>query len=151
MELHDLNDTTELCHYGVLGMKWGVRRTPEQLGHKTKVKKTPKINYDKLSTHKSVYENVASGVGTISNRRKSVKKAALINKKRSEAAQMSDEDLNKILKRMNLEKQYVELSTNNIVSGRDVVSDILDGVGDGLAITASVLGIVLTLKKLKGG
>lgn len=22
-----------LCHYGVKGMKWGVRRTPEELGH----------------------------------------------------------------------------------------------------------------------
>lgn len=25
---------SELKHYGVKGMKWGVRRTPEQLGHK---------------------------------------------------------------------------------------------------------------------
>jgi hypothetical protein len=26
----------KLVHYGVLGMKWGVRRTPAQLGHLTK-------------------------------------------------------------------------------------------------------------------
>ena len=25
-----------LCHHGVKGQKWGVRRTPEQLGHTTK-------------------------------------------------------------------------------------------------------------------
>lgn len=31
--------TTELYHYGVKGMKWGVRRTPEQLGHKNSIVK----------------------------------------------------------------------------------------------------------------
>ncbi len=29
-----------LCHYGIKGMKWGVRRTPEQLGHKKRLKKS---------------------------------------------------------------------------------------------------------------
>lgn len=36
----------ELYHYGVKGMKWGIRRTPEQLGHphKKSVAKSQKSN-----------------------------------------------------------------------------------------------------------
>lgn len=36
----------ELEHYGVLGMKWGIRRTPEQLGYKN-LKRAKTANFEK--------------------------------------------------------------------------------------------------------
>lgn len=41
----------ELYHYGVKGMKWGVRRTPEQLGHKKRLKKSQKRDTIKVTGH----------------------------------------------------------------------------------------------------
>lgn len=65
-----------LEHYGVKGMRWGVRRTPEQLGHRTKtnrevddiIRRMPKADKDKLNlsgryNHKDVVHRVVDRVG----------------------------------------------------------------------------------------
>ena len=43
--MHDYN---ELYHHGVKGMKWGVRRNPEQLGRKASTAKKRKNNTNKV-------------------------------------------------------------------------------------------------------
>lgn len=44
------NDPTELMHYGIKGMKWGVIRTDAQLGHPSKPKKPRSAAYKKAES-----------------------------------------------------------------------------------------------------
>lgn len=56
---------TVLCHYGILGMKWGVRRTKEELGHQILAKsKTSNLDsWGKDSKHNILYVTGVSGSG----------------------------------------------------------------------------------------
>ena len=60
----------ELMHYGVKGMKWGVRRTPEQLGYKRSKEadalnkewgKLAKVKSEMLDRRKEYYVEGGSG------------------------------------------------------------------------------------------
>ena len=86
-------DNNELYHYGILGMKWGIRRTPAQLGHRIKQRKVEKQRK----------ENLAKARKARADHQAALKKGKLKPKDMTEA------ELQKEIKRLQLEKQYMDL------------------------------------------
>lgn len=73
----------ELQHHGIKGQRWGVRRTPAQLGHAPKGSKLKKA------------------ANTI--------KKKLTERKSKSSESMSDEELRNRINRLNMEEQYSNL------------------------------------------
>ena len=66
-----------------------------------------------------------------------------------DVSSMTDKELQQAINRMNLEKNYKYLSTENVASGRRQVGDYLQTVGDVLAIGASAASILIAIHELR--
>lgn len=112
-------DNNELMHYGVPGMKWGVRRTPAQLGRK------------KTSSSKSLFGKKKPKPKAKSETKAKTKsetpKEETAPKKKS-VKEMSDEELNAAINRMRLEQTYVSLSPQKVSTGKKIAKTILNDV-----------------------
>lgn len=112
-------DNDELMHYGVPGMKWGVRRTPAQLGRK----KTSSSRF-LLGKKRSKPEAKAE---TKAKTKSETQKEETAPKKKS-VKEMSDEELNAAINRMRLEQTYVSLSPQKVSTGKKIAKTILNDV-----------------------
>lgn len=110
-------NNNELYHYGVLGMRWGVRRSKSTTGRPTSAKKTKKMTADE-------------------------KKKASMRKDVKNRRTLSDADLKKKIERIKSEKQLKELTAEEIAPGKKFVSDVLSSSGKKVA-TALVTGAAL--------
>ena len=104
-------DNNELMHYGVPGMKWGVRRTPAQLGRK------------KTSASKSLF-----GKKKTKPKAKSESSKKETAPKKKSVKEMSDEELNAAISRLQLEQRYKELSPQKVSMGKKIAKTILNDV-----------------------
>lgn len=103
----------EIWHHGIKGQKWGVRHTPEQLGHKTGSGKTTKSD-DSHEDYKKAHDT------------KSVKK-------------MSDAELRARLNRLNMEKQYSQMNPSRVERGRKVLTSTLKVAGTVAAASTTAI------------
>lgn len=91
-----------IYHYGVKGMKWGVRRTPAQLGHKVprrSMSETARIVAGRAKTGIVKAGNIAkSGVQAAKEKQNEKAKLSVKN--------MTTEELQRRINRLNMEKNY---------------------------------------------
>lgn len=170
--------TDELYHHGIKGQKWGVRRYRNADGTLTEAGKNRELwrqrdgktdkNYrNDASTNKVLdrvsgdYQNasqIQSSGSNIAGRGSNISRLLGRNKMNKiredvgkETKMMSDEELRQKINRMNLERQYTNLKTENIRTGYDSLTDTLSVAGDVLAIGASAAAIAAAIYKIKTG
>lgn len=130
--INENDEINTLAHFGILGMKWGQRRTEAQL-LKTKG------HIDSASNIVKEVKNINTSVGNFKSKS---------NKK--DLTSMSDQELREKVSRMNMEQQYSNLSANQTSKGQTYVKNMLDVAGGVLAIAGSAAAIAVALKQLKG-
>lgn len=139
----------ELKHYGIKGMKWGVRRFQNKDGSLTADGRKRYGSEDLKSMQKQVNQgkNVVDGVKK--TRAKAVEKQTE-KKIRDDLSKMSDRELRDIVNRLNMEERYMQvMKSRDVVTGKSKVDKILDYAGTALTIGGSALSIMVAMKELQ--
>lgn len=161
-----------LCHYGVKGMRWGVRRYQNSDGSLTtagrkRYERDQRENSGKKKGNKVGHadpnrwvkedltrtQRLTNETAGLARNLKAANDQSIRSKprKRMDLSNMSDQELRNQINRELLERQYNDVFNPPTVSkGRQYASQMLETTGTVLAIGSSALGIALAIKDLRG-
>lgn len=127
----DKNDETNtLQHYGVLGMKWGIRNSRRDGGPGTKYEKKLRSGQDQSSRAKS---------------KRAQKK--LDRKMAKNLKNLSDEELKAFKDRLELEKRVKDLTNQDLHSGKMYVANIIKNSAASIITNAAITAGRIALEK----
>lgn len=118
-------NNVNLQHHGVLGQRWGVRRTPAQLGRSGNRSSSGKPAEKSHDDYKKAHSE------------KSVKA-------------MSDVELRSRLNRLQMEQQYSKLSSSQVSRGRQYLDKAIKAGTTVATVTSTALTVYNNIDKIRG-
>lgn len=144
-----IESESDIYHHGILGQKWGVRRYQNDDGTLTSAGKR-RYGSDEYGKARDIGNAASSAAGRLSSvANRSATSARNKAKSKIDLSDISDDDLKRMINRLNMEKQFKDLSTETVGTGRRSLSDILATAGDVLAVGASAASILVAISQLK--
>ena len=139
------------------GLKWN-KKPKEKKDYGKAFNRTIKRGKDKsnispaediVGKANQAISNTRTAYSATKNLTTRAKRQAEQSKRQAEVKRMSNEELQKRIKRLELEKRYLNLSDPSYNTGKDKVEDVLDIVGAVGGVVGAGIGIGSTIYKLK--
>ena len=146
-------ENNELYHYGVLGMHWGVRRTPEQLGHRTKSSGSAVSAKARVRVNKKKAK-AASEEKPMTAEEKAKKKENILRSRNAKELYANkdlfdDQELRTAYQRLMLEKQIKDLTPKQKSRGEAYVDAVIKWGGKANQLTSTGLQFYKNIQEIE--